>query len=256
MGDPAGVGPELCLHVLAYNGEEKHYTPVVFGNASILRKVAQHTGRHFNAEIVDAQKWDGTCAGNPMVVNCGVSDISGIEPGKVSAACGAASYEYIQNAVSAAQQGKVAGIVTAPIHKESLSLAGVPYPGHTEMLAALTGCRNFCMMMYAEEIKVCLVTTHLALSEAIAQISSERIINALRLGVNALRGAGNIGDVRVVVCGLNPHAGEHGFLVMRKAELLSRQYCRHVQPDTMLQVRCRRIPHLCPASGLKPICML
>lgn len=210
MGDPAGIGPELCLRVLQAPEVQACAVPVVFGSAAVLRRVADVVGCEFTAEVVDLARWNGCDGRDPLVVDCAVLDAENLVPGQVSAECGAASAAYIRHAVEAAMAGEVAGIVTAPIHKEALSCAGVPYPGHTEMLADLTNCQNFCMMMYSDEIKVCLVTTHLALSKAVLQISSERILEVLRLGADALCHGKNVGDVRITVCGLNPHAGEHG----------------------------------------------
>jgi 4-hydroxythreonine-4-phosphate dehydrogenase len=115
----------------------------------------------------------------------------------------------VQLAVQAAQQGHIRAVVTAPLHKEALHIAGVPYPGHTEMLAALTGCQHYCMMMASPAINVCLATTHIALAGVASSLSISRILEVIRLGDDAMRRFG-IASPRLTVCGLNPHAGENG----------------------------------------------
>ena len=106
-------------------------------------------------------------------------------------------------------KGWTAAVVTAPIHKESLRLAGIPYPGHTEILAELTGTDRFCMMLASDEITVSLVTTHTAYGDVTAQISKDRIREVIDLTVAALKRLGKPRP-RITVCALNPHAGEHG----------------------------------------------
>ena len=129
--------------------------------------------------------------------------------GEVQAECGAAAYEYIKRAVEAAQSEKTCAVVTGPIHKEALQLAGVPFHGHTEMLAALTNTTDYCMMMASQEINVCLVTTHAALSDVPGQIREDRILKVIEMASAAVSQKGG-GAPHLTVCGLNPHAGEHG----------------------------------------------
>jgi 4-hydroxythreonine-4-phosphate dehydrogenase len=210
MGDPAGVGPELCLRVLRDPAVLKCCIPVVFGSLSLLERVAEATGIEPPSEVVPFEEWVGSVPdGVGLVLDCAGLDSESVIPGRVQSECGAAAYDYIECAIKAARGGKVTGIVTAPIHKESLQLSGVPYPGHTELLAAHTATRDYCMMMASESINVCLVTTHIALSEVPRSISVERIETVIGLAVSAMQRRG-VSNPHVTVCGLNPHAGEHG----------------------------------------------
>jgi len=209
MGDAAGVGPELCLQVLAGDCLPKDCLPVIYGSYELLQIVAQTTGIRFDAPALHPGDWDGGIAGEKgFVVDCGGLDAKSIAAGRVQADCGAASFLYIKAAVADALAGRLAGIATAPINKESLSMAGVPYPGHTEMLADLTNTDDYCMMMLSPEITVCLVTTHIALRDVSCAVSQERIYKVIELADAALRQDGR--RPRLTVCALNPHAGENG----------------------------------------------
>jgi 4-hydroxythreonine-4-phosphate dehydrogenase len=222
MGDAAGVGPELCLRVLALPAVAAACRPVVFGNAALLRRVAGACGLPLEAAVVPATRFaaSGLPPGSsPVIVDVDGLDAPSVCPGRVQAACGAAAYRYVELAVRAAQAGTVRAVVTAPLHKESLHLAGVPYPGHTEMLAALTGTATYCMMMASAAINVCLATTHIALSQVPAQLTTARVLEVIRLADDAMRRFGAAAP-RLTVCGLNPHAGEHGLFGDEEARVI------------------------------------
>lgn len=193
MGDPAGIGPELCLRMLArdVNNGKLH----IYGSRALLARVAKHTAISLpkDATIIDDSALDAT----------------NIKPGKIQASCGAAAARYIEQAVEDAQNGKIQAIVTAPINKAALHAAGIQYPGHTEMLAARTNTPEVCMMMASPEINVCLVTTHTAITDVPALITKERLDTVICLAQKAMQSKG-IQHPRITVCGLNPHAGEAG----------------------------------------------
>ncbi len=195
MGDPAGIGPELCLRLLSDPALREPCRLRVFGSLGLLRRVAGVCGlpEPRVADVVD----------DPLL------DPGAVSPGVVQAACGAAAARAIETAVQSALRGETAALVTAPINKASLHAANVPFPGHTEMLAEWTGSREICMMMASVKINVCLVTTHLALQAVPACITTARVRAVIRLAEQAMRGRG-IPHPRVTVCGLNPHAGEGG----------------------------------------------
>jgi len=144
-----------------------------------------------------------------MVLDYAALDAGVIECGAVQEACGSAAYRYIEAAIAAAREGRIGAIVTCPIHKEALRLAGIAYPGHTEILAAHTATKEYCMMLASDEITVSLVTTHLALDRVGAAITSDRIGSVIRLTYEAMQRMGH-DNPRIAVCGLNPHAGEEG----------------------------------------------
>lgn len=216
MGDPAGIGPEICLKAMNSPVVRKLCTPVLFGDAAVLGRVSKKTA--LALPVLCAADFSRVSRINePLVVDCGAIDARKVRPGKVSAACGRAGYIYIERAIEAALAGKIHGVVTAPIHKESLNLSGVPHPGHTEIFTALTGAKHSCMMLYSDKITVSMATTHIGYFEVPKKLSVERVRNVIELTAEALRWL--LGrEPRIGVCGLNPHAGEHGLFGQREEE--------------------------------------
>lgn len=211
MGDPAGIGPEICLRALREPAVLERCVPVLFGDVTVLSRVAQM------AEIAPVECRIATVLeleemleiDEPLVVDCRAIEAEKIAPGVVSAECGKAGYVYIEQAIRAALSEKIDGVVTAPIHKESLNLSGVKFPGHTEIFTALTGAKRSCMMLYSSKLTVSMVTTHVGYYEVPKKLSVERVLGVIELTAEAMRQLlqrePNLG-----VCGLNPHAGEHG----------------------------------------------
>ena len=210
MGDPAGIGPEICLRALREPSVLDECVPVLFGDAAVLRRLALEGFPACEALVVSPAEFDSSTAPSaPLVVDCAALDADDIEPGRVSAACGRAGYTYIEQSIRAALAKRIDGVVTAPINKEALRLAGVDHPGHTEIFTALTGAKRTCMMLYSDKLAVSMVTTHVGYLEVPGRLSIERVLDVIELTAEALgwmlRRAPRIG-----VCGLNPHAGEHG----------------------------------------------
>lgn len=211
MGDPAGVGPELCLRLLQDAEVAKQAVPIVFGDAGVLRRVARHCGLPEPAHVIrpNARQSVGPATRQPAVWDLEAIAADAVQPGSVSAATGQASYQYIEAAIAAALSGQVAAVATAPIHKEALHAAGIPYPGHTEIFAARTGARRSCMMLTSSTITCSLVTTHIGYRDVPGHLSVERILEVIELTAGAMRQLRGR-PPKLVVCGLNPHAGEHG----------------------------------------------
>lgn len=221
MGDPAGVGPELCLRLLANDEQTQIATPFVFGDAALLDRVASQLHLTPPELVVNFAEWtrDWARIDRPVVVDLRQLDCAAITPGQVSAAAGAASYRYLERAIHAALAGEVAAICTAPIHKEALHAAGISHPGHTEILAELTGASRVVMMLTSDAITCSLVTAHVGLHEVPGLLTVERITETIELThatMRSLRGR----EPRLVVCGLNPHAGEHGLFGTGEEERL------------------------------------
>ena len=199
MGDPAGVGPELCLKLFADPRVKEACQPVLFGDTGVLRRVRDHLHQHGETSYHLPES----------IVDCRAIEAEMVRPGTVSAECGWASYKYIETAIRAALHDDVTAVVTAPIHKEALHLAGVPYPGHTEMFVDKTGAERHCMMLSSPEVTAALVTTHVGYRDVPGLLSVERIVEVIQLAADAMtkiRGH----KAKILVCGLNPHAGEHG----------------------------------------------
>lgn len=195
-GDPAGVGAEVTLKALARPEVMAACRPIVIGDAEVLAKAEKVVGSKALSGDVEVVDLECLAAGEHAW-------------GKVSAACGRAGARYVETAVRMAQAGEVAAIVTGPLNKAALSKARVPYPGHTEMLGALTETSDYAMMLVAPSLRVIHVSTHVSLEEAIASVRKERILTVIRMACETLKLEG-IAAPRVAVAGLNPHAGEGG----------------------------------------------
>jgi len=201
MGDPAGIGPELCLTVSAMPVVRKAADIVLVGTESLLRKAA----RELHLPIA----WEQD-AGDERVglVDVG-SPTQDIPWGQVSPDAGRLSAEYLDRAITMALAGEVDGIVTAPISKDAWHRAGVPYPGHTEYLAQRAQAAEYGMMLVQNNWRVLHLSTHCALREAIALVRKDRIVRMLHLFDQSLQELG-IASPFIAVAGLNPHAGEGG----------------------------------------------
>jgi 4-hydroxythreonine-4-phosphate dehydrogenase len=211
MGDPAGIGPEICLTALLDASVNGLCVPVLFGNTDILRRVESKINRRrpIPRSVSLAEFYKMTDVAQPLIVECLPVDVKRIQPGKISAEAGHAAYVFIECAIAAALAGKIDGVVTAPIHKESLNLSGVKHPGQTEIFTALTGAKRSCMMLYSDKLTVSMATTHIGYHEVPQKISVDRLVNVIELTADAMRRMLRRSP-RLGVCGLNPHAGEHG----------------------------------------------
>lgn len=202
IGDPAGIGPEITLKAIFNREIAELCEPVIIGDRvvieEVIRKIKIPVGtampkKNFDFDFIDT----GTITDHTF------------EKCRPSLAGGAASAAYIKTAVELALNRNVDAIVTAPITKESLKMAGFQWPGHTEMLAELTGTADFAMMLCGGPLKVILVTIHTALKNVPALITKDRVLKTIVLA-NRACGMLGIENPRIAVAGLNPHAGESG----------------------------------------------
>ena len=219
MGDPAGIGPEICLRALADPAVTRRCVPVVIGDAGVLHRVAEQCNLPMPSDILALHDWRNEGAAGPTVVDCRAVEASAVRPGEIDAACGQAAFTYIEAAIEAALAGRVVAVATAPIHKEAFHQAGVPFPGHTELFATRTGTSRFCMLLASEELAVGFVTMHNSVAEISGKLSVERVLTVIELTADAvyrLRGK----RPRMTVCGLNPHAGEHGLFGLEETEFI------------------------------------
>ena len=205
MGDPAGIGPEIV--VLAHAADEVFSAclPVVYGDAGILRRAAAVLGREI--EVVPG--------GEPGPGRIAVRDLSSLSPGdvpfgRISEAGARAMAAYIRAAAADALEGRARAVVTCPITKEGLSLAGVPFPGHTEFLADLCGGADVVMMLAGRRLRVALATIHVSLRTALELLSPPLIERTVRITHEFFRANLGMDAPRIAVAGVNPHAGEGG----------------------------------------------
>lgn len=207
MGDAAGVGPELCLRLLADKDVHGSTVPLVIGDSDVLIRVARQLQLPFDAPQLDHTP---DALGAPAVFDPpGTLAGNAVEPGRNQVICGMAAQRYIEEAVKGCVAGRFAAMVTAPISKKALNLAGCNYPGHTEMLAALTRCENYAMLLYSQQVACAFITCHQALRTVANSLSIERIIEVTRLAAGALRAIRGRAP-KLAMLGLNPHAGEEG----------------------------------------------
>ena len=210
MGDAAGVGPEVIVKSLAHPYVYDHCRPVVIGDAQRLQEADQICATRLTVRSVAASDIDATTF-HPGTVDCVDLQLipADLPWGKLSARAGEGAYQYLAVAAQLALDGKVGAICTAPLNKEALQAAGHKFPGHTELLAHLTGTPEVSMMLVTPKLRVLHVTTHIGLIDAIAKIEPRLVERTIARGHAALLKSG-IEHPRIGVCGINPHAGENG----------------------------------------------
>jgi 4-hydroxythreonine-4-phosphate dehydrogenase len=207
MGDPAGIGPEIIIKAVAMLEDRiaaGEFTLLVVGAPSCLAACADRLHLPWDAPAVDEP--DG--AGPVVMVRAGEA-AAPIRVGEVQADAGDLAFRAVERAVRLCLDGKADAIVTAPLNKEALNLAGHAYAGHTDMLADLTGARDSIMMLAHGPMRVSHVTTHCALADVPAKLTPARLGRVLDVTEVALRDLG-IEAPRIAVAALNPHAGEGG----------------------------------------------
>lgn len=219
MGDPAGVGPEICLQLLANEEVREFATPVIFGDARLLSRCARQTNLPAPKRIISEIEWAEKCAGidEPAVLDLFGFDAEEFTPGTVSAKTGAAGYRYVEKSIEAAMAKQVAAVATAPLNKEALRAAGIMYPGHTEIFADKTGAERACMFQYSDEVRASFVTVHCGYYEVPGLLTTERILDVIELTADAMRRIRGT-KPKIAVLGLNPHAGENGLFGNREEE--------------------------------------
>ena len=209
MGDAAGIGPEIIVKAFAQGDLQD---AVVIGDPAVLRRAGSAMTAVVDS-IADLPTVPPGCL--PVLLPPGLPEgLAALPPGRVDGRNGAAAARCIEHAVRLVQAGQGCAIVTAPIHKEALAAAGVPYPGHTEMLQALTATPGqplppVRMMLTNDELRVVLVTIHLSLRRAIDEITFDAVLQTLRIAHRAAAAWGQPRP-RIAVAALNPHAGEGG----------------------------------------------
>ena len=220
MGDPAGVGPELCLRLLNDHQTSQRYTVIAFGNSTILNRVAAESGLKPPEHILDgtSPRKELRALTKNCLLDLTTPGISAINPGEHSREAGSAALHFLDSAIDVALAGDVDAITTAPLNKKSLHLAGVTHPGHTEILADKTGTKTFCMMQYSEEITATFATCHVGLNEVAGLITTERVLEVIRLTAAALENLPLRPSKKIIVLGLNPHSGEDGLFGNKEEE--------------------------------------
>ncbi|QDU95720.1 4-hydroxythreonine-4-phosphate dehydrogenase PdxA [Lignipirellula cremea] len=221
MGDPAGVGPEICLRMLAHEPITGSAIPIVFGSAAVLNRAASQLGLPFHAPILTRETWEQNyqAIDRPSVLDFDFPPLEQVVPGQMSPICGEAAYRYVTASIDAALAGQVEAVTTGPLNKEALYAAGHHFPGHTEIFAERMQAERSCMMLTSDLLTCSLATVHVGYLEAPRLLSIERICEVIELTAEAMRRMRGR-EPRLAVCGLNPHAGEHGLFGQREEERL------------------------------------
>lgn len=210
MGDAAGVGPEIILKSLKHEEMYEISRPFVIGDRKILERAKTFVSSDLVIESITADELEQADYRQGTVYVLDLDLLPGDLPvGQVSAEAGHAAFKYLERAIELAKEHRIQAICTAPLNKEALHKGGHKYPGHTEILADLTGTQDFSMMLSAPNLKVIHVTTHVGLIDAVKMITPERVYHVIKLAHETLRKAG-IDAPKIAVCGINPHAGENG----------------------------------------------
>jgi 4-hydroxythreonine-4-phosphate dehydrogenase len=220
MGCPAGIGPEIIIKAFAANPEYLLSPPaVVIGDMNILKRAS----KALDIDI-PIKSW---MPGNPfsssaiyVITRTGLN-VEDVPRGKPNSATGKASFEYITEGIKLCQEKRLSGLVTAPISKLGLKLAGIDYPGHTEILADRTNTERYAMMLAGDRLRVTLVTIHCPLREVADSISTEKIFQIISLTDFSLKNEFGLKEPKIAVAGLNPHAGEFGMFGNEEEQVIT-----------------------------------
>jgi 4-hydroxythreonine-4-phosphate dehydrogenase len=218
LGDVAGIGPEIVAK--AWSELHAVCRPVVVGDPEWLRRGLEWA--HSSAQVRtvrDPHEVEPTPEAIPCLLGS-KQDLSGVESGRVSAAAGRAAYDFLCEAIDLTLAGEADGIVTAPLHKEGLHAAGLPYPGHTEILAERCGVHEFAMVLAVPDLAVAHVTLHMALRDVFRHLSRAAVLEKTHLLDGLLRRL--LGrQPRLAVAALNPHASDGGLFGDEEATLIA-----------------------------------
>jgi 4-hydroxythreonine-4-phosphate dehydrogenase len=209
MGEPGGIGPEVIVKTLYESSLRKYIDPIVVGSAKVMNEAVKLTGLPLKVRRLSRVSDSRPCSNIIEVID--EKSALSLKKGAPSRNAGRSIVKYIKTAVRLAINNDVKAIVTAPISKESIALAGYSWPGHTELLAELTETDNYAMMFASRKLKVILCTIHIPLKDVPKKLNCKLVLKTIRL---ARKGMGMLGvsDPRIAVSGLNPHAGEAGIM--------------------------------------------
>jgi 4-hydroxythreonine-4-phosphate dehydrogenase len=210
MGDPAGIGPEVVVKALSDKKVRQSCHPLIFGSYNIIFSTAKKLLKRVRLRQITWVEEVRDSEESINVLECTRLNHTKVKLGKITKLSGRMAADSVIYATQFALSDQIDAMVTAPLSKKGLRLAGYDFPGHTEFLAYLTATQRFAMMFVSQKLKVVLVTTHLALSGVAKAISKKQILEKIILAEEALRKYFGIRKPKIGVCALNPHAGEEG----------------------------------------------
>ncbi len=209
MGDPGGIGPEICAKALSAPALYDICRPLVVGDAGVMENAVGFCGLDLAVGAVERPADGRYAPGRIDVLDLANMPVAQLRHKTVTAQQGRASFEYVARAISLALAGEIDATVTGPINKASINAAGHHYAGHTEIYADLTGTRDYTMMLVEGGFRVTHVSTHVSLRDACERVKRERVAKVISLTHDALVRLG-VAAPRIAVAGLNPHCGEGG----------------------------------------------
>lgn len=218
IGDVNGIGLEVILKTLSHQKILSFCTPVIYGTSKAIAYHRNIVGVDFPFQPIRGAEFAENDKVN--VLNCWQDNVN-ITLGTVSEFAGKIAYKALEQAVSDLKMGLIDALVTAPIHKKAMQMAGFPFPGHTEFLTQASGAKDSLMLLVSDDLRIGLVTNHLPLGEVAAALSQEKIFYKLRMMHDALRIDFGIERPTIAVLGLNPHAGDEGALGQEESELIT-----------------------------------
>jgi len=220
MGDAAGIGPEIIAKALSLDEVYQVCRPLVVGDAVAIKMGLDVANLSLSINKVGAPEDGLYKRGIIDILSLDNINASALVMGKPQAMAGNASVESVMKAAEMAMRDEVDGIVTAPLNKEAINMAGYKYPGHTELLAELAHTQDYAMMLLAGNLRVVHVTTHVALSQVPVLITKDRVFKKIRAAQEAARSLG-FERPRIGVAGLNPHSGEGGLFGKEEIEVIT-----------------------------------
>ena len=221
MGDPVGIGPEIISKALAETSVYETCRPLVLGDAGVMTDTNLWLKTGLSIRPADAPEAGLYQSGSVDVVGLSDLDIQQLTYGHPTRETGRAMVTYVTQGISWAMKGRIQGLVTCPINKAAMHMAGEAFDGHTELLAQQTNTSGYVMMMAGRKLRVALATIHLPLSQVSTKLTTEAILETIRITEQALRDAFGIRKPRLAVAGLNPHGGEDGLFGDEEVRVIS-----------------------------------
>ena len=211
MGDPAGIGPEITAKALAREEVQSCCRPLLVGDAALMAEAIALVSAPLELNSITDPADAQFDPGRPDIIDLGNIDSATLKRGEVSAEAGRASVDYIKRAVEIVMAGQADAIVTGPINKAALKTAGIPYIGHTELLADLTGEQRVTTMLATTGLRVVHVTRHIPFKDIAKHITRDNILETMRLTDSGLMLMG-LPKPHLAVAALNPHGGDEGLM--------------------------------------------
>jgi 4-phospho-D-threonate 3-dehydrogenase / 4-phospho-D-erythronate 3-dehydrogenase len=210
MGDPAGIGPEVIAKALSMPAVHRLCRPIVIGSLPVMDQIVRSLRLRLKVIQVSEHDVPPQRSGSLLIFDPLERPLGKFPLGAVSEKAGAASVAFILKAVHLAQIGCLDAVVTGPINKEAINLAGYHYPGHTELLADITKSKEVGMMIVGGPLKIMFVTTHVAIRQLPDSLSANGILRSIRLADRAMKEYFGVPKPRIGIAALNPHGGEGG----------------------------------------------